>query len=165
MCLTGDRRLKSFSAPSAISKIPQSDRPTLTDAILISDSNDISEGHEKKAGRLVLSASKDWVFTWSVDGNISVRTLMDPENPVMFLAHSPFSGGVYDLVASEDCRMIYSLGSDGLIRVWKWKYTSSGKRNAMEASNAAKSMYEEQATTLSEYSKNLMSYRYSSGQV
>jgi WD40 repeat protein len=160
VCMTGARKIKTFCAPSTISSMSQSDQPSLDDAIIISDAGEVAEGHEKKVGRLVLSASKDWVFSWSEDGNISVRTLIDLEKPLIFSAHSFSNGGVYDIVVSEDCRVIYSLGSDSLIRVWEWKYTSSGKRNAIEASNAAKSLYEEQGSVLTEYANNLISFRY-----
>lgn len=163
VCLTGDCKIKTFSALSAGSSM-LGDNPSLTEAILISDAGEVAQGHEKKAGKLVLSASKDWLFSWSEDGNISVRTLMDLENRILFPAHSSSTGGVYDVVVSEDCRVIYSLGSDSLIRVWEWKYTSSGKRNALDASNAAKAIYEEQLQVLTEYANNLITFRYLSGQ-
>ena len=159
-CLATDRKLKIFTAPVNIITPRQLDQPSLNDAISISEASEGFEAHSKKGCRVALSASKDWIFTWSEDGCVSVRTLIEPEKLLRFSAHSPFTGGVLDLCVSDDCRIIYSLGSDSLIRVWEWKYTSSGKRLAAEASNSAQVTHEEQGPVLLEYAKNLITFRY-----
>ena len=83
---------------------------------------------------------------------------MEPDKHLRFIAHNPFLGGVKDIFATADCRTIYSVGSDGIIRVWEWKYTNVGKRNASEASNAVRSLLAEQAPVLTEYAKSLADF-------
>jgi WD40 repeat protein len=111
--------------------------------------------HEKTASFLCLSASKDWLFTWSADGYITVRTLIEPDKRARALAHDFYSGGVQSIFMSPDCRSISSIGRDGLLRFWEWKYSTSGKRIAYEATSAVQALEKEQASALADYAKNL----------
>jgi WD40 repeat protein len=102
--------------------------------------------HEKSESHLALSALKDWIFTWSADGVLTVRTIMEPDKSTKIAAHDPFAGGVHGVAVSPDSKLIYTIGADNIFRFWDWKFSSVGKRNASEASAAAQAMFDDQST-------------------
>lgn len=70
---------------------------------------------------------------------------MEPDKPERaFYAHDPFSGGVTDLVATRDCKVVVSCGRDGVLRFWEWKYTGSGRRAVVEVTNVVEGLLEAQ---------------------
>ena len=62
-----------------------------------------------------------------------MRSLMEPEKYQMFLAHSSFMGGIKAFAAGKDLKSLVSIGSDGILRFWSWKYNATGKRMALDA--------------------------------
>lgn len=157
-CMAADRRLKYFSAPTLINKANPNNRYSSSDALLIGQPVQIHDDHQKSGAQLLLSVSKDWLFTWCRDGACTIRTLIEPDKPLLFNAHSPFEGGVAAFVSSTDCRSIYSVGHDGILRQWDWKYTPMGKRMALEAKNAVQGLMDEQKSLHHEYAQNVSDF-------
>ncbi|TPX62671.1 hypothetical protein PhCBS80983_g00304 [Powellomyces hirtus] len=79
-----------------------------------------------------LHTATSWLTTFSSDGTLTFRTLLEPDKVLRVYAHDPFQGGVFDLAATANCRVVVSAGRDGLIRLWEWKYSTVGKRAAQE---------------------------------
>ena len=85
---------------------------------------------------LQLSSNGEWVLIFSADGRLSVRSLIEREAVATINAHSSQSG-VKCVAHSSDMRFIYSLGRDGLVRKFDWKYTPNGRREMVKAQEIA----------------------------
>nr|KAJ3422347.1 Cilia- and flagella-associated protein 43 [Polyrhizophydium stewartii] len=120
--LTGERKLKVVMAPS---------NPTLyTD-------------HQRSPALLSPSNTREWLLTWAPDGLITIRSLIEPERSIKLYAHDPHQGGVRDAIFSRDCRFIITAGGDGLLRRWDWRYSTGGRRVALEAAENAENLADE----------------------
>ncbi|KAJ3194324.1 Cilia- and flagella-associated protein 43 [Irineochytrium annulatum] len=139
--MSADKHLKLYSAPSSSTAGKSADEPVYLGAAIFEYVD-----HEKPGGSLSLSISREWLFTWSPDGFITARTLLEPDKSAKVYAHDPLAGGVQDLAVSRDARFIYTVGSDGLIRVFDWKSNSAATRRALvEAAAVAEANLEAQA--------------------
>ncbi|KAJ3006630.1 Cilia- and flagella-associated protein 43, partial [Thoreauomyces humboldtii] len=119
-----DGKLKSYEGPqtgTVASELVVLGNPTYT-----------SKDSDHTIVAVQLHTATSWVTTFSADGSITFRTLMEPEKVVRVYAHDPFQGGVTGLAATSNCRVILSVGREGLVRLWEWKYSAMGKRAATE---------------------------------
>lgn len=93
--------------------------------------------HSKGVPKMIVSTSGEWLLTYGVDGFITVRSLIEPEKFSKVFSHDSAQGGTLHAAFSRDCRYIITIGFDGTMKRFHWKYTSAGKRSAIEATNAA----------------------------
>ena len=100
--------------------------------------------HQKGNVHISLSNTREWILTWAPDGFIAVRSLLEPDKVIKVFAHDPYRGGVRYAVLNRNCRYIFSVGQDGLLRRWDWKYSASGRRIALEAAENAENLATEQ---------------------
>lgn len=89
--------------------------------------------HDKDDCHMLTSQSIEWLLTWSKDGFFTVRNLMESDHATRVLGHDSFQGGIKaaTLISAGQC--IVTLGRDGLVKAWRWKYSAIGKRQAAEA--------------------------------
>ncbi|KAJ3048620.1 Cilia- and flagella-associated protein 43, partial [Rhizophlyctis rosea] len=139
-----DRKLKFYTGPHP-PKVRPEDKTNTLDPIVISAPLFEYNDHDKPNSHLRLSLSREWLFTSSPDGTITIRTLMEPDKPERaFYAHDPLLGGVTDVVATRDCKVVVTCGKDGVLRFWEWRYTSSGRRAVVELTNIVEGLLEAQ---------------------
>ncbi|KAJ3329183.1 Cilia- and flagella-associated protein 43 [Blyttiomyces sp. JEL0837] len=171
--ISKDKKLKVFGVQGNRSTEENSDVIALSPAIIevcmklswkLSDEIDkLSRcnqyvDHEKPNAKLMLSPSREWLFTWASDGSISSRMLLESEKSVKVYAHDSFQGGVKCLAISRDTRQIISAGDDGLIKIFDWKSsTTSAKRAVAEATAAAEGLIESQSPVIEAIINSVMS--------
>ncbi|TPX48272.1 hypothetical protein SeMB42_g03068 [Synchytrium endobioticum] len=88
--------------------------------------------HEKTENHVALSPSLSWVLTWSADGFVTVRSVLDLDQALVVSMHDAAHGGVIHAQFSRDQRTLYTVGRDGIVRTWEWKYSANGRRAAAE---------------------------------
>ncbi|KAI8926587.1 WD40-repeat-containing domain protein [Entophlyctis helioformis] len=133
--LSHERKLKVVTAPS---------NPTIvSDKIQLGAPSSEYTDHQRSPAHLAQSNTREWLLTWAPDGIITVRSLLEPERSIKVYAHDPYLGGVQDAVFSRDCRFILTVGGDGLFRRWDWKYSTGGRRVALEAADNAETLADE----------------------
>jgi WD40 repeat protein len=91
-----------------------------------------SEEHEKSLGGTVLSYDGELLITFANDGIITCRNTSEFEIFLKVVAHDSLSEGVSLVCIDRECKTIYTVGADGIIKIWGWKYSSSGKKKAAE---------------------------------
>ncbi|KAI8847634.1 hypothetical protein BC829DRAFT_395910 [Chytridium lagenaria] len=132
--MSSDKHLKLYSASSS-SLSTRIDEPTF----LYTD-------HEKPGGRVALSITRDWLYTWAPDGFLTARTLLEPDKSVKIFCHDYKHGGVRDIAVSRDSRLIYTVGDDGLLKTFEWRGNTAAVRRALsEATGNAEASVEAQA--------------------
>ncbi|KAJ1561938.1 Cilia- and flagella-associated protein 43, partial [Nowakowskiella sp. JEL0078] len=150
-----DHKLKLYVVPSSPKTIVSEDRHQEILAMGPPQSEFLE--HEKSSNHVKLSNLRDWVVTWSTDGFITFRTLLEPEKSVKILAHSPNDGGVRDVCLSLDSKGVYSVG-ESILRIWDWHYTTAGKRAAADASNTAEQIISTQNDLINEVVGRIKSF-------
>ncbi|KAJ3016739.1 UNVERIFIED_CONTAM: Cilia- and flagella-associated protein 43, partial [Siphonaria sp. JEL0065] len=129
--VSDDKKLKNFGRPSG-SYEDASDYINLGTPIL-----EFAD-HEKKYSKLILSLSTEWLFSYSPDGTITARNFLEPEKSTKVFGHDSAIGGVQQLAISRDVHKLYSIGYDGIVRLFEWKSHMAVHRRALiEAAEAA----------------------------
>ncbi len=82
---------------------------------------------------MLTSQSIEWLLTWSKDGFFTVRNLMESDHATRILGHDSFQGGIKAATLISAGQSVITLGRDGLVKAWRWKYSTIGKRQATEA--------------------------------
>ena len=59
--------------------------------------------------------------------------MLEPEKSIRMSSHDPRNGGVKDLIIGECGRSVVSLGCDGVLKLWGWKFNTAGTRAYSEA--------------------------------
>ncbi|TPX37666.1 hypothetical protein SmJEL517_g00573 [Synchytrium microbalum] len=131
--MSTDRCLKVYNGRSrnngpALDEAMQNGTPL----VLLGNALAQFSNHEKTDCRLTLSPTLSWILTWSADGHVTVRSVLDLDQAIVVPVHDPSLGGVVTAQFSRDQRILYTVGRDGLIRLWEWKYTTAGRRAATE---------------------------------
>ncbi|KAJ3299843.1 Cilia- and flagella-associated protein 43 [Borealophlyctis nickersoniae] len=149
-----DRKLKLYTGPAptkgADDKAPQQD------VVHIGSPMYEYQEHEKPYSHTRLSLSREWLFTHSPDGTITVRTLMEPDKVERVFAHDPFQGGVRDVAATRDCRTVITIGEDKLLRFWNWASSGvTGRRAETEVATIVEGILEAQKEMLEEIAGNV----------
>ncbi|KAJ3099331.1 Cilia- and flagella-associated protein 43 [Phlyctochytrium planicorne] len=140
--MSSDKHLKLYSAPSSSS----SANTKLEEPVFLGGALFEYLDHELPGGKIALSITRDWLYTWGPDGYLTARTLMEPDKSVKVYGHDYKRNGVKDIAISRDSRNVYSIGDDGLLRVFEWRgNTTTIKRALLEASTAAEASIEAQA--------------------
>ncbi|KAI8823689.1 uncharacterized protein EV422DRAFT_618503 [Fimicolochytrium jonesii] len=121
---------------------PKKEPVRTVELIVLSSPGIKSRDHEKSVTQLLLHPATSWVTTTSLDGRITVRTLMEPDKSYCLYVHDPFLGGVRGLAATLNCRAIITAGADGILRLWEWKYNAAGRRSATEVGGVVERMAE-----------------------
>ncbi|KAJ3366938.1 Cilia- and flagella-associated protein 43 [Kappamyces sp. JEL0680] len=88
--------------------------------------------HLGYSARIASNSNGEWVYTYGSDGLITVRSVVQPDSSFKIPAHDGERGGVFGCDFSSDYRLFFSVGHDGLMRRWDWKFTASGRRAAAE---------------------------------
>lgn len=118
-----DRKLKEFSLSG--NKPDSNEAFTRLDAPMRSH-----EDHGLYTGGIVLGGNCESLYTYSADGYLVVRSATEAEPVLKVLAHDPFYHGVLSFAAARDCRLMVTVGGDGIIRVWEWTYSPLGLKEA-----------------------------------
>jgi cilia- and flagella-associated protein 43 len=92
--------------------------------------------HVKGTPRLIVSASGECLLTYATDGFITARSMIEPEKFVKVYSHDVTQGGVTHASFSRECRHVISIGSDLIFRRSDWKFTTAGRRAALEATES-----------------------------
>lgn len=124
-----DLTLRHYNFPLKKSQDDKGDTLGITSTMQINQ----FEGHQKDGAQFCPLFNREWMISYGFDGSIFMRSLMEPEKYQMFLAHSSFMGGIKAFAAGKDLKSLVSIGNDGIIRFWSWKYNATGKRMALDA--------------------------------
>lgn len=84
--------------------------------------------HTKAGGRLCLGNSADWISSWSKDGLLTLRSILNHNDEVCIQAHDPLQLGVRDACVASAGKGVFTLGYDGILKYWDWNFNSNGKR-------------------------------------
>ncbi|RKO94661.1 hypothetical protein BDK51DRAFT_21951 [Blyttiomyces helicus] len=152
--MSKDRKLKMYTAP-APSKLNPEENTQQFEALHITFPTTEYLDHQKAGGHVLLTIDCEWILTYAPDGSITVRTFMEPEKSVTLRAHEPSLGGVRAMAIGRDCKRIMSVGADGLMRFWDWKYSATGKRVAQDVSTLIENLLEGEVEMLSDIRENL----------
>ncbi|KAJ3210579.1 Cilia- and flagella-associated protein 43 [Entophlyctis luteolus] len=136
--VSADKKIKTFSFPQ------QSNRDDSCETIYLgAPEMEIAE-HEKPNTKLVLSLSGDWLFSYGPDGTITGRNFLEPGKGCRVFAHDSMVGGVQQLAASRDTHKLYTVGYDGIMRVFEWRsHLATTRRALIEAAESAELALEE----------------------
>ncbi|KAJ3087892.1 Cilia- and flagella-associated protein 43 [Quaeritorhiza haematococci] len=172
VCISENRSLVMYKGPvGAKSKFAKTavqtftdSRPTNAGAGVSSEVTslgnpmfEVSE-HEKSGGTLRLSISGDWLITWAPDGQATVRLLTDlppGQQCLRIRAHDFARGGVRDACLGRGCRALVSLGFDGTLRFWDWKFTAAGRRAYAEAADELARLFSEHEPVIAQMAESL----------
>jgi WD40 repeat protein len=106
--------------------------------------------HSKLPIQMSTSLSGEWIRTCGSDGLITIRSVIEPDKGIKFMAHDPLSNGAFGCAFSTDYRYFISVGNDGLCRRWDWKYSVTGRRAAAEVAESIERQIAEQAIQFAE---------------
>jgi WD40 repeat protein len=99
--------------------------------------------HIKGIPRMVVSNNRESLITFASDGFVTVRTLIEPEKSVKCYSHDINQGGVINAAFSRDIKHLITVGNDGILRRFDWKFNSqASRRSAVEGSDAAEALAE-----------------------
>ncbi|KAL7754306.1 hypothetical protein RI367_000287 [Sorochytrium milnesiophthora] len=126
-CLCDDHTVKGFMLPDKLA--PDGTSPA---AVQISG----AVGHEKVGGGILFGPTLGWLMSYAADGMITYQSLPDLDRNLRIYAHDSLSGGVASLALSADGSIAASVGADGILNVWEWKYTDRGRELAASCKNA-----------------------------
>ncbi|KAH6573720.1 hypothetical protein BASA61_002819 [Batrachochytrium salamandrivorans] len=134
----GKELLYLMSKQRKLKVVPVASNPiTVADKILLGPPSFVYQDHQLSPVQILQSNTREWLLTWSPDGLVTIRSLLEPERIIKVYTHDPHQGGVNTAVFSRDCRTIQTIGCDGILRKFEWKYSAGGRRVALEASENA----------------------------
>lgn len=94
--------------------------------------------HIKGAPHLGVSTSGEWLLTWAQDGILTARSLIEPEKTAVIYSHDLSQDGIAHASFTRDCRHIITIGKDGILKRFDWKFAiQAARRAAIEATEAA----------------------------
>jgi hypothetical protein len=99
---------------------------------LLAPPSEFYTDHFNENVKLTSALQGEWILSYGHDGIIALRSMIDPENAVSIQAHSFKSGKIIDCVFTKDLKYIITLGKDGMLRRFDWKYNVTGRRAASE---------------------------------
>ncbi|KAI8899961.1 WD40-repeat-containing domain protein [Globomyces pollinis-pini] len=123
--LCNDKQLKIFTIGNSTNN---------GDRQVISIPEEEFKDHQLNFATFATNNSGEWILTLGSDGYATIRSVMEVGKSFKFHAHDEAYGGIKCAMFSIDFKHIYTMGYDGLIRTWDWKYsTTNGRRAALEA--------------------------------
>ncbi|KAI9094382.1 hypothetical protein DFS34DRAFT_665339 [Phlyctochytrium arcticum] len=134
-----DKRLKAYQGPAgakaaamATAAAGRDESRVSQDIVHLGAPSYETLDHEKPLNKVRLSATSEVLLTASSDGTITLRTLLEPDKIIRLYTHDSYQGGCAAVATTRDCRTLVTLGRDGLIKFWEWKYSVAGRRAATE---------------------------------
>ena len=126
--MTAEGIIKIFNSPSYIG--------AASDKSVLNTSMHDFKDHLGHKANFTVNPNGEWIITAGTDGLITVRSIIEPEKSLKIHGHDAALGGVFSCKFSYNYRNLISMGVDGLIRRWDWKYSQGSKKAAAELADA-----------------------------
>ncbi|KAJ3276471.1 Cilia- and flagella-associated protein 43 [Terramyces sp. JEL0728] len=88
--------------------------------------------HQGDYAQFCSSFNGDFLLTLGTDGMVTMRSMIDASKCLKIFAHDNQLGGAIGGGISPDLRHVFTVGRDGLVKRWDWKYSAQGRRAAIE---------------------------------
>lgn len=126
--MTADGHIKVFSSPSFVGG-------TSEKSALVTVIQDFKD-HVGHSATFTANSNGEWIITTGSEGLITVRSIIEPEKSLKIHAHNVALGGTFACIFSYNYRHLLSMGHDGLVRRWDWKYNQSSRKAATELADS-----------------------------
>lgn len=90
---------------------------------------------------------------------VTIFSLIEPELALEIQCHGLENGRVVDVKASNNLRHIFTIGTDGYLKRWDWKYSTQGRRAASEYNENAERIEVDLGYQIKEFREKLPATR------
>ncbi|KAJ3322393.1 Cilia- and flagella-associated protein 43 [Boothiomyces sp. JEL0866] len=120
----GSRKIRTYNALCSGQQVGEK---TLLSPLL-----DEYKDHQGEFAQFHSSFNGDFLMTLGSDGIVTMRSMIDASKCLKIFAHDNLLGGAFGGGISPDLRHVFTVGRDGLVKRWDWKYSAQGRRAAIE---------------------------------
>jgi hypothetical protein len=85
--------------------------------------------------RMAASNNRESLISFASDGFVTARNLIEPEKSVKCYSHDIKQGGIVNAVYTREVRHLITIGNDGILRRFDWKFNTQASRRAMMEGN------------------------------